>query len=216
MLNQIKQNDVVIFDVDDTLCFFTQAFDVWMSRKLGIELPDRDLFPSYDLIMPFRERINENATASTLLKEFEASGWIESPDYMKPTSLMKFARILKDRGTEIHALTARGWMKSPYQATYNWFELQDLDVTVHVVDMHDSKADWLNRNIRGSGRWFSEPKTWIFEDNPTHILDIARNCPSFEMPIIVDQRHNRHIEDADYKRVDPTSITWMNENDETA
>lgn len=217
MLNRIKPSDVVIFDVDDTLAFFTQSFDIWMAQGLNIPVPDRNKFPTYNLMSPFVSVLGEKPDVMKYLKAFEASGRISSPDYMKPTSLIRLAHELQRRQVEMHALTARGWMKEPYRSTYDWLELQDLTMTVHVVEMHDSKAAWINRNINKVNSDRLPPKNhsvWIFEDNPTHIDDIARNCAFAEMPIVVDQRHNRTLLH-DYERVDPLTSTWITAHDKT-
>lgn len=212
---EFKPGDTVIFDIDDTICFFTRSFDEWLASRLGVAVPDRNHFPDYDLLGPFRDRLESRETSINVLRDFEASGRIEDPAYMKPTSVIEVVKGLQDTDIDICALTARGWMKNGRRTTQNWLRKLGISMPVHVLGLKDSKAEWINDNFPDersayAGRnWSKRPNIHMFEDNPEHIQSITRSCLQARTPIVVDHPHNRYLSPSMFDRVDPNSTEWI-------
>lgn len=204
--SKIHSRDTVIFDVDDTLGYFTKSFDIWLANQCGSPVPDRNIFRQYDLLAPFKGYLSPGTTAIQVLEAFEASGRISDPEYFIPTSVVDLARQVKMAGCNVVALTARAWMKDGEKTTGDWLESLGIFMPVHVLDLKDSKADWINQNLN-AGKL--RGNIWMFEDNPHHIQDIVYKCGRVEIPFVVDHPHNRHLSPTTFhRRVDPDSNTW--------
>jgi hypothetical protein len=202
----IHQKDIVIFDVDDTLGFFTNSFDRWLSKKHLVDMPDRDVHKDYNLLGPFRDIFElRNSTSVEILEQFEATGHIESPEHFLPTSVVEFAKGLLQEGVHCIALTARGWMKDGKGVTEEWLKNCGISMPVNVLGLRDSKANWINEHHRTMkiGR-----KVWVFEDNPEHIKDIDLRSPRVEGVFVVNHPHNSHLPKT-FHRVDPHSTDWV-------
>jgi len=214
--NQIKAGDVVVFDVDDTLGFFTKSFDEYMSKRLDMNIPDRDHHPTYDLLSPFHEKLSPETTAFDTLKDFEKTGSISDPERFHPTSVVELVKDLQDRGIMTLALTAREWMDDGHRTTMDWLDSLGISMPVYVLGLKDSKADWINQNIENpfhetatSSRMIVPGDVWVFEDNPHHLKEIYYKSPHVNMPFVVDHPHNRHL--LHFDRIDPHSTHWISE-----
>lgn len=214
----IKQQDTVIFDIDDTMGFFTTSFDTWLAERCQVEVPDRNKFIEYDLMAPFRRHVRRHVTALQALQDFEDTGRMSDPHYFKPTSVVKLAKQLQDAGVNTFALTARAWMKDGHKTTRDWLAGSGIQMPVYVLGLHDSKAEWINKNIAdnrgehalyGKKSFDSRPKVWLFEDNPSHISDVSNACLHVEKPFVVDHPHNRKLSPTLFNRVDPHSTDWI-------
>lgn len=204
---KIHFNDTVIFDVDDTLGHFTRSFDTWLADYFCIDLPDRNIFPDYNLLAPFKDHLPLSATAVSVLEAFERTGRIQDPVHFIPTSVVDLAKRLQKGGCKTIALTARAWMKDGQKTTADWLASLGIPMPVHVLGLKDSKAKWINDQINAGNL---TGKIWMFEDNPHHIEDIAYTCTRVETPFVVDHPHNRHLSPTTFhRRVDPNSSEWI-------
>lgn len=217
MLGQLKihDRDTVIFDIDDTMGFFTTSFDNWLAKRFGVQACDRNKFLDYDLIAPWAQHFPKTPDAGEILKEFEAEGIMADPRRFHPTSVVELARRLEDRGIACLALTARGWMEDGHGTTRSWLKALGVTMPTYVLGLKDSKAKWINENIEDTRKeykdhsWSEKPRVWMFEDNPYHLKDIANTCLHVETPIVVDHPHNRFLSKSIYTRVDPYSTDWV-------
>ena len=217
MTPQIKigRHDTVVFDIDDTTGFFTNSFDAWLATRFKTSMPDRNVHRDYNLLSPWLDHFKKGITANEVLKEFEATGAIEDPTRFHPTSVVNLVKALQDQGTMCIALTARGWMIDGEEATREWLKKLGILMPTYVLGLKDSKAEWLRKNIRdnrseySAHNWVERPKTFVVEDNPHHLKDIAWTCLHIETPIVVDHPHNRSLSSTLFKRVDPYHNEWM-------
>jgi len=181
----MSQKSVVIFDVDDTLCFFTAGFNRWMAETFKCPVSDPATQGEYVLMAPFKRHTDWDAT--TALKEFEKTEWFR--EKMQATEHVDFLKRFIAWGKyDVIILTARGWMADPYSDTRTWLSNQGIsgmDYELHVLGLHESKADYINgldRDVR-----------MILDDNPHHLHEISLKCKVDEI-LVSTQAWNEHLQ----------------------
>jgi len=183
----MSQKRLVIFDVDDTLCFFTAGFNRWMAEKFKCPVRDPATQAKYVLMEPFKR--HTNWTAIEALKDFESTNWFR--EHMEPTGHMKLLKRFIAHGVyDVMLLTARGWMKNPIPDTQAWMTKNGVDkkdYQLHVLELHESKADFINK--------LNRDVSLVLDDNPHHLEEILAKCKQVETISISTQAWNQHLQD---------------------
>lgn len=181
----MNQKRLVIFDVDDTLCFFTAGFNRWMAEKFGCPVRDPATQSNYTLMAPFKRHTDWTATEA--LKDFENTKWFR--ELMQPTShLDLLKRFIAYGSYDVILLTARGWMKNPISDTQAWMSkhgISENEYQLHVIELHESKADFINSLDRDVA--------FVLDDNPNHLEEILEKCTRVGTVAISSQAWNKHL-----------------------
>lgn len=167
-------NRYAIFDLDDTLCHFSQGFFKWMCETNKLNIPFK--YTDYNLLGPFKGLIENETDSLYWLKEFEKSGKMN--DYLEESDLLFYFKKLVGRtDIQVIVMTARGWMAEAQKLTMEWLAKHNAvgpNVHLIVVPLGEDKADIFAR----CGVFFpGDELIAVFDDVESHLEGFKLKFP---------------------------------------